>query len=227
MEVKIKPARGAGMSALRLVIREPDTGARVRSFAMVHERPLHLFIVSRALDYFAHVHPDPAGPGVFNLAHEAPPGEYMLIADFLPHGGTTQTVQRAIVTPGYTGPVMARVPVPPVGPAERIVDGVRIRLEARNLAPRKNASLQFTVSNAETGEPVHDLEPFLGAPAHMLLVAADLTEAIHGHPEDQGSQPMVTFEPLIPTAGTYKLWVQFQRKGTVITAPFVIQVTER
>jgi hypothetical protein len=61
----------------------------------------------------------------------------------------------------------------------------------------------------------------------MLMVAADLTEAIHGHPEDRGPQSTVTFEPLIPAAGTYKLWVQFQRQGQVLTAPFVIQVTER
>jgi len=30
----------------------------------------------------------------------------------------------------------------------------------------------------------------------------------------------------MPAAGLYKLWVQFQRKGQVITVPFVVMVGE-
>lgn len=229
MDVALTPARGgAGMSALRLVIRDPETGAPVPSFATVHERPFHLFIVSRTLDYFAHVHPEPAGEGTFVLTHAAPPGEYMLIADFLPHGGVSQTLQRAVVAPGGAAAVMAPVPVPAAGPAEQVVDGLRVRLEAGDLAPRKAARLQFTVTDAVTGEPVTDLEPFLGAAAHLLMVRADLTEAVHGHPEEPATAaPSVTFNPLLPAAGTYKLWVQLQRRGRVVTAPFVVQVLDR
>jgi hypothetical protein len=228
LDVTLSPRHdGKGMSALRFVIRDPDTGAPAPSFAVVHERPLHLFIVDRGLDYFAHVHPAPAGDGTFELVHDAPPGEYMLIAEFLPHGGMSQMLQRAVVTPGYSGPLLDVVPIPPPGPAEQTANGVRIRLEAVDLAPRKESRLRFTITSAATGEPLRDLESYLGAPAHMLMVAADLTEAIHGHPEEQGPSSVVTFQPRIPTAGTYKLWVQFQRAGTVITAPFVIQVNDR
>ena len=60
----------------------------------------------------------------------------------------------------------------------------------------------------------------------MLLVNADLTEADHVHPEEPATRgPVVTFQPLMPAAGTYKLWFQFQRHGTVTTVPFVIAVT--
>jgi hypothetical protein len=228
MDVAVTPAPGGeGMSGFRLVIRDPETGAPVPSFAMVHDRLLHLFIVSRTLDSFAHVHPEPAGNGTFELKHFAPPGEYMLIADFLPHGGAAQMLQRAIVTPGYAGPMLAPVPVPQPGPAEQVAHGVRIRLEVGELAPRKAASLRFTVTDAATGKPANDLEPFLGAAAHMLIVRADLTEAIHGHPDEQDASSVVTFDPLMPTAGTYKMWVQFQRAGQVLTAPFVIEVRDR
>jgi hypothetical protein len=34
----------------------------------------------------------------------------------------------------------------------------------------------------------------------------------------------VTFEAIFPRPGRYKLWVQFQRAGAVITAPFVVEV---
>ncbi len=68
-----------------------------------------------------------------------------------------------------------------------------------------------------------DLEPYLGASAHLLIVSVDLTEAIHGHPQGEGSGPVLSFAPLIPQPGPYKLWIQFQRGGRVSTASFVIE----
>jgi hypothetical protein len=86
--------------------------------------------------------------------------------------------------------------------------------------------LTFRLADAQSGNPISDLEPFLGAPGHMLVVNADLTEADHVHPEEPATRgPVVTFQPLMPAAGTYKLWFQFQRHGTVTTVPFVIAVT--
>ena len=53
---------------------------------------------------------------------------------------------------------------------------------------------------------------------------ADLSEAIHGHPNDQFVETGITFTPLVPRPGRYKLWVQFQRGRRVSTASFVIDV---
>jgi hypothetical protein len=86
--------------------------------------------------------------------------------------------------------------------------------------------LRFILSDASTNAPVTDLEPYLAAAGHLLAVDGQLREPIHGHPEDQSSGPVVTFDPVLPAAGRYKLWVQFQRKGRVITVPFVIEVPE-
>jgi hypothetical protein len=229
LDVTLHPAPdGRGAAGARLVVREPDTGKPVASFATVHERPFHLFIVDRDLDYFAHVHPEVAEQGAFELRHAIPPGEFMLIADFLPHGGTPQTLQRAIVTPGYEGPLMRPAPRLSAGPDARVADGLRIALETEDLVARKRATLRFSVRDEATGSPVTNLDPYLGAPAHLLIVNADLTAALHGHPIETGtSGPIVTFEPLIPAAGSYKLWVQVQRAGRVVTAPFVLEVPER
>jgi hypothetical protein len=89
--------------------------------------------------------------------------------------------------------------------------------------------LTFRIEDAATGAPVTDLEPYLGAAAHLLVVSADLTEAIHGHPigtslvgQVQGAA--LSFAPLVPRAGVYKVWIQFQRAGRVSTADFVIDV---
>jgi hypothetical protein len=62
----------------------------------------------------------------------------------------------------------------------------------------------------------------------MMIVNADLTEADHVHPEEPATRgPTITFQPMMPAAGIYKLWLQFQRHGTVITVPFVIAVADR
>jgi hypothetical protein len=210
------------ITGLRLRVTDPN-GAHVAGFATVHERPFHLFIVNLALDYFAHVHPEPspADPASFELRHELPPGEYMLLADFLPYGGTSQMVQRAFVTPGYKGPIFSAAPALTAGPPSLVVDGVRVTPEPVELAAGKDRSLRFSLSDAATGAPVADLEPYLGAPAHLLIVKADLTDAIHAHPEPAAG---ISFAPLMPSPGLYKMWLQFQRKGKVSTAAFVVAV---
>jgi hypothetical protein len=108
--------------------------------------------------------------------------------------------------------------------APKVVDGVRVTLDASRARGGETQPLAFRIDDAATGGPVSDLEPYLGASAHLLVVPADLTEAIHGHPADEGRGPAVSFSPLLPRAGLYKAWIQFQRGGHVSTAAFVIEV---
>ena len=206
---------------LRLGVHQPGGGALVRRFAIVHDRPLHLFVVGEGLEFFAHEHPTQQTDGVFMLDLALPrSGAYMAIAEFLPEGGTPQTFQQAFTT----GSAVARVarPVPDLAP--RIVDGVRVTLDASRVKGGETQPLEFRIDDAATGEPVTDLELYLGATAHLLVVPADLTEAIHGHPADEGRGPAVSFRPLLPRAGLYKAWIQFQRGGQVSTAAFVMDV---
>jgi hypothetical protein len=229
MDLGMTAASGGGISRLRITLREPDTDRRVTSLATIHERLLHLFVVDRSLQFFRHVHPNLMSDGTFELRETIPPGEYVVIADFLPQGGVSQMVQRAIVTPGHKGALF------PVSPdlsndtaTNRIVDGIRVQLEPRDLKAGREGVLRFTLSDAASGAPVTDLEPFLGAPGHLLIVNADLTEADHVHPEEPVARgPAITFQPLLPAGGFYKLWLQFQRRGVVTTVPFVVAVEER
>jgi hypothetical protein len=211
---QIRPPTGPGLSGLTFRVHDPDSNGVVKDFIPLHERLFHLFIIGRDLEYFQHVHPVAAADGIFVLTQAIPPGEYMLIGDFLPQGGTTQMVQRALIVGGVSRPRP---------PAVASTD-VRITMAAEDFAAGKYACLTFTVSDAKTGTPVTDLEAYLGAPAHMLLVRADLTDAVHAHPEEIGTAgPVISFHPLVPAAGDYKLWVQVQRAGKVITVPFSLR----
>jgi hypothetical protein len=74
---------------------------------------------------------------------------------------------------------------------------------------------------------VTGLEPYLGATGHLLIVDNRLSTAVHGHPEGtRTTGPLVMFGPVFPAPGLYKMWVQFQRHGQIITAPFVVRVAE-
>ena len=227
MDVTLIPRADGGASGARLAVRDPDTNEIVSSFLQVHERPFHLFVIRRDLERFAHVHPVAAADGSFELREALDPGAYVFIADFLPAGGTSQLLHRAVVTPGYQGPLFATAPELPDLPGSQVVAGLRIQLEAVRLVPRRASRLVFTISDAVSGQPIVDLEPYLGAAGHLLVVNPDLTAAIHGHPEGTMTRgPSVSFDPVLPSPGRYKLWLQIQRRGEVITAPFVIEVTE-
>jgi hypothetical protein len=227
MDVAMTPARnGRGLAKLRLTLRDPVTERPVPSFVRIHERLLHLFIIGRDLEYFQHVHPEPVADGMFALRQDVPPGEYVIIADFLPSGGRAQMVQRAIVTPGFRGKVLTNPPMLTADASTvKTIDGVRVQLAASQLRAGKEALLRFSLSDVATGKELADLQPFLGAPGHLLMVNADLTDSNHVHPEEADTRgPALTFQPLMPAAGFYKVWVQFQRGGVVSTVPFVVAV---
>jgi len=227
MDVAVTPAAGGrGASKLRMTLRDPVSNRPVAGFTTVHERLLHLFIIDRKLEYFRHVHPQQVGDGAFEWTEPLPAGEFVIIADFLPQGGRAQMLQRAIVTPGYHGSLFpATADLKPDASIEKTIDGVRVSLDTAGVKAGKEAVLRFNLTDSNGGGAIADLEPFLGAPGHMLIVNADLTEADHVHPEEPATRgPVITFQPLMPAAGTYKLWFQFQRHGTVTTVPFVITV---
>ena len=227
IDVTLTPRAGGGASGLELAVRDPETGEPVKAFVDVHERNLHLFVISRDLSQFAHLHPELGHDGTFVLRHELAAGEYMLVADFLPAGGTSQIVQRAVVTPGYAGPLFG--PPADLAPtaAEQAAGGMRITMEAASPVARRETVVRFRMADLASGVPVTDLEPYLGASGHMIIVNQSMTAAIHAHPDGAAtSGPVVTFAPVFPAPGRYKLWAQFQRHGAIVTAAFVIDVPQ-
>jgi hypothetical protein len=75
-------------------------------------------------------------------------------------------------------------------------------------------------------EPVDGLELYLGAWSHMLAASDDLIDMIHDHPFLADGGPQMQFNMIFPRARTYRVWVQFQRKGVVNTAVFNIPVSD-
>ena len=212
-----------GTRSLSLRIRDPESGKPITALVPLHERLLHLFVIGRDLRFFAHEHPVQKGD-TFELAIDLAPGSYLLVADFLPAGGSPQTVHRVVVTPGSTASPFAPAPRVAEDTTDKIVDGLRVRLAVDGRPGRLDTVLRFSFSDVKTAAPVQNLQPYLGASGHLLIVSADLAHAIHAHPEDVSSGPEVRFGAEFPAPGLYKVWVQVQRESRVLTAPFVIKV---
>ena len=86
---------------LRFEALDPDTGERQVEFETVHEKILHLFVVSHDLEEFRHEHPRLGPDGVFRLKTALTrPGTYRLMGDFYPAGGTPQMVPMTLTTRG-------------------------------------------------------------------------------------------------------------------------------
>ena len=96
----------------RLAVHHPLTGALVKDFAEVHDKLFHLFVVSRDMSQWSHVHPVLEKDGSFTIEHTVPTaGHWALFSDFMPVGGGPQLIVTPIVTAGFDGDIAASWPV--------------------------------------------------------------------------------------------------------------------
>jgi hypothetical protein len=201
---------------LSIEIKDPKTGKPVNDFEVVHEKLMHLFVVSSDLSYFAHIHPI---QGQIDL--DLPkPGTYKVIADFYPKGGTPQFIEHYITTPGYTKPVSESLAHPPADLTPKMGENLKVSLtmDPPEPIPGKKTLLFFKL------EPGDGIEKYIGAWAHMLIASDDLIDTIHDHPAIADGGAEEQFDIYFPRAATYRIWVQFQRLGKVNTVSFTVPV---
>ena len=108
--------------------------------------------------------------------------------------------------------------------------------------------LNFHLSDTAAGRPIADLQTYLGAFGHTLIMSEDMADYVHSHPldilaqpDDDGGPPTflippgadleklrggpdVTFEGLMPKPGLYRAWTQFRRNGRIHTFAFTFEV---
>ncbi len=202
---------------IRLRVLDPGTRRPVQRFEIIHEKPFHLFVVSQDLRFFAHDHPQPAGPGAFRLKLPLPkPGLYRLLSDFYPAGGAPQMVPLSLLTgPPAAKPVLRR----DLSPQQAANLQVELTTEPPDPIAGKKTLLFFRL------KPADGLEQYLGAWGHLLTASDDLVDMIHIHPVIADGGDQVQFNLIFPREAVYRIWVQFQRQGQVNTAVFTLPVS--
>ena len=246
LELTTEPAvvQAGTVARWRFRVFHPGTGEPIVKFETVHERQFHLFVISQDMTHFQHIHPVLQADGTWVIDVTLPkPGYYKVLSDFLPAGGASQFIARPLVTAGYTGDLAgdsARLALEASG--RQTVDDLTatVSYDPAPFAAGLYGHLKFSLTDSATGRPVTDLQTYLGAFGHTLIMSEDLNEYVHSHSLDivPGSDdeempqfvippgadletlrggPSVVFDGLMPKPGRYRAWTQFQRHDKIHT----------
>jgi hypothetical protein len=197
------------------------SGAALTSYATTHDRDLHLIVVRRDLSGFQHVHPTLGSDGTWSIPLSvAAPGQYRVFADFQPSGRAEGlTLGADVAAPGDYRPRPLPVPSPTA-----TVDDYQVTLDGQ-LHPGSASTLTLTVRKG--GVPVTDLQPYLGAYGHLVALRDGDLAFLHVHPQESAiAGPAVTFVAEVPSAGAYRLFLDFQHGGVVHTAAFTAEARQ-
>lgn len=198
---------------------EDPNGHPVRTFDEQHEALLHLIVVRRDLAHFQHLHPDVSPDSTCSVALTLPEaGFYRAFTDFMT-GGMPLTLGSDLAAAGDL-----RL-TPPAAPSSIARAGLyEIALLTDVSQPDVPGTLAFEVR--QSGGRVRDLQRYLGALGHLVILREGDLAYLHAHPtdsvEDQGAS--MAFHVTFPSGGRYRLFLQFAHAHHVHTAEFVVNV---
>jgi hypothetical protein len=208
---------GQGRQRVDFTVIGPD-GHPVTAYDEQHERDLHLIVVRRDLTGFQHVHPRlDVTTGRWTTRVDLLPGAWRLLADFWPSGDEPVVLGADLLVPGDFTPE-------PLS-ADQLsaqVDGYDVTLGG---SVRAGGETVLTATVTQAGEPVTDLQPYLGAYGHLVSLRDGDLGYLHVHPEgDTGPGPEISFGTEFTAAGRYRLFLDFRHGGSVHTAAFTVSV---
>ncbi|MFJ4977350.1 hypothetical protein ACIP6X_18705 [Streptomyces coeruleorubidus] len=221
LDLKTPHVEAGKKADLRCAVVQDGTGRKVTAYQREHGKDLHLIVASRDLAVYRHLHPTRAADGTWSTPVNLPEaGGYRVFADFRPKGGEALTLGADLAASGPYEPrelpghnTMAKV------------DGYDVKLRGA-LTPGKAGELTLTV--AKDGKPVRDLQPYLGAYGHLVALRSGDLAYLHVHPNGEPGDgrtkpgPEVSFTATAPSAGAYRLFLDFQHEGKVRTAAFTV-----
>jgi len=204
---------------LRFTVVDAD-GVPLPDFLVSHERSMHLIVARSDTAHFQHLHPERDLTGEWVQEMTLPEeGRYRLFADFVAATGGDGTPVTAVVDVVAGDPIAE--PLPPSS-NEAEVGQYRVVVEGTGVAGQ-DRPLTFTITR--DGAPVTDVQPYLGALGHLVVLRASDLAYVHAHPTaSEGFGPVVPFGVLFPSAGDYRMFLQFQHEGQVHTAEFTVVV---
>ena len=217
---------------LIFAVREQGSPQIVKSFQLVHEKLMHLIVVSDDLSYFSHEHPQIGQDGKFRLNSTFPrAGRYFLFSDFTPDGGLNQIQRTQIVVDGAKPKALPRLVADKT--LTKTVDGYTISVKP-NMKLQAGKTVLMTYDISKNGKPVTDMDLYLGANGHMMAINQNGRDIVHTHTVSAGGAvspamatprgPRFTYELTLPVGGLTKIWAQFRRGNQVLTVPFVFKV---
>ncbi len=191
--------------------------------SVVHEKKIHLIIVSKDLSWFQHIHPLLTKDGDYKVSTSFPyGGDFVLFADYTPTGAPHQ---------------LARIPISVNGnmlegkhySTQNLIwkgdDGYEATMSFGNTPEKVNVELMPTITITKNGKAVTNLDNYLGALGHLVILSSDTKDYLHAHPmEDDTHGPSIVFHTEFSATGIYRSFLQFNHDGKIHTADFVIEI---
>jgi hypothetical protein len=199
---------------------------------------IHLIIVRDDLADIIHKHPPLAANGVLRQRVVFPsPGRYRVVVDTYPAGADAPRNFQlfASVQVGRSAPPR---PLPPYRPSVT-TGGYTFTIEKRPALRAVEPAFLTVRVVGPNGKPPK-LEPFYGALAHAILFRAGSLDYFHTHvcapnaagctsltraPVGRSTSPgLMHLGLLLPVPGTWRLFLQTEIGGRLLTAPFTLRV---
>ena len=218
---------------IRLTRKKDGVPITLDDLRVVHTEPIHLLIIDESLSDYHHEHPRPTEvPGEY-LFHFTPrkPGAYRIFADVVPRLSRTQEYAVCDLPGAAPGEPFADRAVTTSGQAGDLRCGLHWAGDPAKLRAKEPVAVVAEITDA-AGQPFNQLEPVMGAYAHIVGFYEDRQTVLHIHPEGFEPQqpterggPEFKFRFYAPKPGFIRLYVQVQVAGGQRFAPFGVVVS--
>jgi hypothetical protein len=218
--VVLPTTRGKAPISFRIL---GPTGKALTEYETAQTKPLHLYLIRDDVSGYQHLHPTLVADVWSTEVDLDDGGAYRVYAEFTPKGRDVLSHPTTLGLPFVIAGDTRLAPLP--GPAGSVsVDGFAVtRLDGTaHLRAGKGALLRFQVSSG-TGLP--QLEPHLGAMAHLSAFEVRTQGLTHAHAAAQAPESTLTFHVEFANRGEQRLFLEFKVAGQVHRTAFTIFVT--
>lgn len=214
-DATILPLRRPSELAFRIVGQD---GRAVTSFDVEHTRRMHLIVVRRDLTGYQHLHPRLGADGSWRVRLRLPEaGVYRAYADFSING-TPMTLATDLFVAGAFAPVALAEAV-----AADTAGAYRAEFSSSGAVAGETVEVDYALSR--DGRALRAVEPYLGADGHLVAIREGDMAFLHLHPEQSDTPGTIRFVAALPTAGRYRLFLQFKHDGHVRTVAHTLEVS--
>jgi hypothetical protein len=214
-----------GKQTIRFQILDKD-GMPQTSYVEDQTKMLHFYLVRLDLTGYQHLHPT-LKDGTWSIeVNAAAPGPYRIYTDFIAKdsGGAEHplVLSTVLTAPGTYTPVAI-----PAASSSATADGLTATLSGTIMAGAES-KVSFQVTDG--GKPVADLEQYLDSFAHLTALHVGDAAYQHVHPAltaspGQMGGPRLPFTVDLPEKGSWRLFLQIQRSGSLHLLPLTVTVS--
>ncbi len=215
---------------ITIEIIEKQTRKRIKEFDILHEKLMHVIIVSEDLSHFSHIHPVfDVEKGMFTVYHVfSEIKKYKIWVDFKPKNANQTLVSFNLDT--MIGTYDKSISITKERQYTKKIDKnhyVKLSIP-KEIEPNKLVEITFIILD-QNSNPITELTPLMGSGGHTVIISSDLKEFLHVHPTKEVSSnwkggTAISFNTVFPQSGLYKAWGQFQHQNVIITADFVLEI---